>query len=206
MTISEYTIEISSSPFHIWLCKWDKFRCWLNWQAVSGIILYILPLWAIKIFHYNEYLYKHRDIQCDRPDGCTVIQGDLDRLEKEADGDLTKLNEGNSKVLPLGRNNFRDIYTMRANWLERIFAEKDLRFWWTTSWSWAINTPLQQKKANSVLVVLGRTLSADQERWVFPFPQHWWGHTWCLKTILTVISLPCKHSIRETQNEVQRDL
>lgn len=143
MTISEYTIEISSSPFHICLCKWDKFRCWLNWQAVSGIILYILPLWAIKIFHYNEYLYKHRDIQCDRPDGCTAIQRDLDRLEKEADGDLTKLNKGNSKVLPLGRNNLRDIYTMRANWLESVFAEKDLRSWWTTRWPWAINTSLQ---------------------------------------------------------------
>lgn len=109
MTVCEYSIDSSSSPFHIWLCKWDKFRFQYNQQSVSVIILYILSSWAIKIFHYNEHLYKHRVTECDMPDGCTAIQRDLDRLEKEADRNLLKLNKGKGKLLPLRKNNPRNL-------------------------------------------------------------------------------------------------
>lgn len=43
------------------------------------------------------------------PDGCAAIQRDLDRLEKEADRNLLKLNKGKGKLLPLRKNNPRNL-------------------------------------------------------------------------------------------------
>lgn len=39
---------------------------------------------------------------------------------------ILKFNKGKYKVLPLGRNNAVQQYSLGANWLARSFAEKDL--------------------------------------------------------------------------------
>lgn len=41
----------------------------------------------------------YTQVQVVASDGCAAIQNDVDRLEKWANGDLTKLNKGKCKVL-----------------------------------------------------------------------------------------------------------
>lgn len=62
----------------------------------------------------------------DQPEHCAAIQRDLNRLKKWATSNLIKFNKGKCKVLHLGRNNLRHLYTPSANWLENSFTEKDL--------------------------------------------------------------------------------
>ena len=60
-----------------------------------------------------------------RPEGCAVIQGDLHRLEKQADRSL-KFNKGKCKVPQLGRNKPRHQGMMGADQLDSSLAEKEL--------------------------------------------------------------------------------
>ena len=60
------------------------------------------------------------------PEGCAAVQRDLDSLEKQALRNLMKFHKEKCKVLHLGRNNSMHQYMLRANQLEKIFAEEDL--------------------------------------------------------------------------------
>jgi len=75
-----------------------------------------------------------------------------------------KLNEEKGKVLPLIRNNLRDLYTMGANLLESSFTEKDLGVLMDSKLTVSQQYTLTAKKVNSILAVLGTVLPADQER------------------------------------------
>ncbi|KAK4822209.1 hypothetical protein QYF61_011850 [Mycteria americana] len=100
----------------------------------------------------------------DTPEGCSSIQRNLDSLERESDGNLMKFNKGKVKVVPLVRNNLRDLYTMEANQLESSFAEKALGVLVDNKLTMNQQCTLTAKKANSILVVLGGVLSADGGR------------------------------------------
>lgn len=58
--------------------------------------------------------------------GRAATQRNLIKLEKWAHRNLMKSSEGKSSVLPLGRNNHKHQYSLRANQLKSILAEKDL--------------------------------------------------------------------------------
>lgn len=61
----------------------------------------------------------------DTPEGCVAIQRDLGRLEKWADGNITKFNKRKCKVLHLGRSSPRHQYMLGGARLKRCFAEQD---------------------------------------------------------------------------------
>lgn len=54
-------------------------------------------------------------------------RGTFDRLEKSADVLLMKFSNKKFRALHLGRNHPKHQHTLRANWLESSFAEKDLQ-------------------------------------------------------------------------------
>jgi len=60
----------------------------------------------------------------DTPEGCAIIQRDLDRLESWAERNLMKINKG--RVLHLGRNNPMQQYRLGVDLLQSSSAEKDL--------------------------------------------------------------------------------
>lgn len=75
-----------------------------------------------------------------------------------------KFRKGKGKVLHLGRNNLRDLYTMGASWLESSFVEKP----WGPGEQQAEHEPAMhphgKKKANSILgYVKRRAVSTSRE-------------------------------------------
>lgn len=62
----------------------------------------------------------------DKPEGCAVIQWDLDRLENWVDRNLTRFNKGRCRVLHLGRNKPKYQPRLGADIPESSLAEKDL--------------------------------------------------------------------------------
>jgi len=69
----------------------------------------------------------------DTPEGCAVIQRDLDRLESWVQRNLMKFNKGTYRVLHLGRNNPMQQYRLGADLLESSPAERTWECWWMTS-------------------------------------------------------------------------
>ncbi|KAK4808476.1 hypothetical protein QYF61_005793 [Mycteria americana] len=62
----------------------------------------------------------------DTPECCAAIQRDLNRMEKWANKNLLKFNNGKCKILHMGRNKPMHKYMLVATQLESSFAEKDL--------------------------------------------------------------------------------
>lgn len=68
----------------------------------------------------------------DMPEGCAAIQRDHNKLEKWADGDLTKFNKEKCKVLRLGRNNPIYLNRLRLSISQAAWQKRTYRSWWTT--------------------------------------------------------------------------
>ena len=61
----------------------------------------------------------------DTPDGCAVIQRNLNCLVKWAERNIVKFNKRKCEVLHLRRNNTTHQYVLGADWLESSLAEED---------------------------------------------------------------------------------
>jgi len=114
---------------HKWTVKWTEN--WLAYWTLRIVIRIMKSIWRpvtisahqgliLRPTLFNSFI-KDLDAgtQCslskfaamklggvvDAQDGCVAIQSDLDRLKKQASGNLMKFNKGRGKVLHLGRNN-----------------------------------------------------------------------------------------------------
>lgn len=54
------------------------------------------------------------------------------------------------------------------------FVEKELGAWQTSSWTWAINIHLQNRRPNTFWTALESLLLAGDGVWCLPLLQHWW--------------------------------
>jgi len=62
----------------------------------------------------------------DAPEGCAIIQQELDRQESWAGRNVMRFNKSKCRVLHVGRNNHMHQYRLGDDLLERSSVEKDL--------------------------------------------------------------------------------
>ncbi|KAK4829521.1 hypothetical protein QYF61_005160 [Mycteria americana] len=102
----------------------------------------------------------------DTPKGCAVIQRDLDKLEKWADGNLMEFNKGKCKVLHLGRNNPMCQY-MLTSWK----AALQKRTWGVlmdSKLAMSQQCALLAKKANGILGCIRRIVASRLRQVILP--------------------------------------
>ncbi|PKU41603.1 rna-directed dna polymerase from mobile element jockey-like [Limosa lapponica baueri] len=87
----------------------------------------------------------------DTPEGCATTQRDLDRLERWAERNLMKFNQGKCRVLYLGRNNPMHQYKLGADMLESSSVEKVLGVLVDNRMTMSQQCALVAKKANGIL-------------------------------------------------------
>ena len=87
----------------------------------------------------------------DTPEGCDVIQKDMDRMESWAEMNLMKFNRSKCRVPLLGRNNYIHRYRLGAGQLERSSAEKNLAVLMDNRLAMSQQCALVAKKANGIL-------------------------------------------------------
>lgn len=94
----------------------------------------------------------------DAPEGCAVIQQDLDRLERWAGRNQMRFNKSECRVLHLGRNNRTYQYRLGGDLLERSSEEKAVLVDDTLTMSQ--QCALVAKRANGILVCMKRSVAS----------------------------------------------
>ncbi|KAJ7411143.1 hypothetical protein BTVI_50955 [Pitangus sulphuratus] len=104
----------------------------------------------------------------DTPEGCAVIQWDLDRLKNWVDGNLMKFNKDKHRVLHLGRNNPKYHHGLRSDLLESNSAEKDLGILvddkLTVSWQCA----LAARRPSGILGCIRKSVASKLREVILP--------------------------------------
>ena len=101
------------------------------------------------------------------PEGCAAIQQGLGRLESWAEGNLTKFNKKNCKVLLLGRNNPRHQYRLGAELLESG-SVKDLGVLVDNKLTMSQHCAFVAKLANNILGCVKRSVASRVREVIFP--------------------------------------
>jgi len=104
----------------------------------------------------------------DTPEGCIVIQHDLDRLESWTERNLTKFNKGKCRVLHLGRNNPMHQYRLGADLLEISSVERDLGVLVDDRLTMSQQCALAAKKANGILGCIKRSVASRSRDVLLP--------------------------------------
>ena len=94
------------------------------------------------------------------PEGHVAIQRDLSRLEKWADRNLMKFNQGKPKVLHLGTNNPRQPHLLGTTQLESCLAKKDLGVLVDTKLTVSQHWALAAKAADGILGCIRRSVAS----------------------------------------------
>ncbi|PKU49486.1 rna-directed dna polymerase from mobile element jockey-like [Limosa lapponica baueri] len=101
----------------------------------------------------------------DTPEGCAVIQRDLNRLESWAEKNLMRFNKGKCRVLHLGRKNPRHQYRLGVDLLGSTTEEKDLGL--------LVDGRLSMRQqcalvANGILGCTGRSVASRSREVILP--------------------------------------
>ena len=104
----------------------------------------------------------------DKPDCCSAIQSDQDRLVNWAERNLMQFNRRKNEVLHLGKNNPRHKYTLGAEWLESSSAEKDLGVLLDNKLTISYQCALVSKKANSILYCIKKNVTSRSREAIPP--------------------------------------
>jgi len=104
----------------------------------------------------------------DTPEGCALIQHDLDRLESWAERNLMRLNKGKCRVLHLGRNNPLHQYRLGADLLESISVERDLGVLVHDRLTMSQQCVLATKKTNGILGCIRRSVTSRSREVLLP--------------------------------------
>lgn len=94
----------------------------------------------------------------DTPEGCAVIQQDLDRLERWAGRNQVRFNKSKCRVLHLGRNNRTYQYRLGGDLLERSSEEKDILV--DDRLTMSQQCALVAKRADGILVCMKRSVAS----------------------------------------------
>jgi len=112
------------------------------------------------------------------PEGHAAIRRDLDRLEKWADRNLMKLNKGKCQVQHQGEEQPMCLYTLRADRLESIFAEKTLGVFVDTELNVSQQCALATRKTNGIQGCVRKSVSSRWREAVLPLCSALVRHTW----------------------------
>lgn len=137
------------------LTVYTKGCCCVLYCWISLFLILVMGHWAaLSKFAADK---KLRGV-ADTPDYYAAVKKHVIRLKKRK-GNLVKFNEGKMPSFALCH-----LYA-GAGWLERSFAEKDLKFLVDGSsvFSW-------QKRPSNFLGCRGK--------WLFNFMWYWWSHVW----------------------------
>jgi len=104
----------------------------------------------------------------DTPEGCAVIQRDLDRLESWTERNLMKFNKGKCMVLRLGRNNSMHQYRFGADLLQSSSVERDLGVLLDDKLTMSQQCALVAKKANGLLWCIKKSVASRSRDALLP--------------------------------------
>jgi len=104
----------------------------------------------------------------DTPEGCTVVQRDVDRLESWVERNLMRFNKGKCRVLHMGRNNPMHQCRLRADLLENSSAERDLSVLPDDRLTMRQQCAFVAKKANGMLVCIKRSVASRSREVLLP--------------------------------------
>jgi len=114
----------------------------------------------------------------DMLEGRDAIQRDLDRLKRWACVNRMKFNQTECKVLHMGQGNRKHKYRLGGECLKNIPEEKDWRYWWTRSSTWASNVRFQARKPTVFWAASKEEWTVGRGRGFCPFTPLSWDPTW----------------------------
>jgi len=124
----------------------------------------------------------------DMPEGRAAIQRDLNRLEKQADGNLTQFNKKCKELHP-GKNNPMYQYMLGTPQLESRLAEKDLGVLVDTKLNMSQQRAFAAKTANCILGCSRQSIASRSREVILPlcsalvrphleYCVHFWAPQW----------------------------
>jgi len=104
----------------------------------------------------------------DTPEGCAVIQHELDRLESWAERNLMKISKGKCRVPHLQRKNPMHQYRLGTDMLESSYAERDLGVLVNDKLTMSQQCALVSKKANGILGCIKKSVASRSREVLLP--------------------------------------